>query len=200
MRKRVILIIPITIFVVMLGLGIVSPLMPLYAKNLGANGLWLGIIFASFAFARMIFMPIVGKYSDIKGRKKFITTGLLFYAVFSLLYPLADSSLSLTIIRFFHGLVSAMVLPVAMAYMGEAAPEGKEGTVMGICNTSLFLGMGFGPFLGGLLQQELGIRSVFYVMALLSTVAFSFSFLFLPDKQFSVQAKNNSILLGNPKK
>ena len=189
MRERILFILPITIFVVMLGLGIVSPLMPIYAKKLGANGLWLGIMFSSFAFARMIFMPIVGKLSDEKGRKVFIISGLFFYAIFSLLYANADTVYELTIIRFFHGFVSAMVLPVAMAYMAEAAPEGKEGVVMGIANTSLFLGMGCGPFLGGLLYRSLGMSAVFYSMFLFSLVAFFISLFFLPHWQSSRSLK-----------
>ncbi len=65
------------VFVAEIGLGIVSPLIPFYAKRMGASGLQLGIMFSSYAFARVIFTPLVGRLSDVKDRKNFIALGLL---------------------------------------------------------------------------------------------------------------------------
>ena len=67
----------ISIFAAMMGLGIVSPIMPVFAEDLGASGIWLGIIFSGFSLSRGVFMPIVGNLSDKNGRKKYIVTGLL---------------------------------------------------------------------------------------------------------------------------
>jgi len=86
MEKKIFNTLFIAVFVSMIGAGIIVPLLPIYAKNLGATGIWLGIIFSGFALARLIFMPIIGKISDRKGRKKFIVFGLLGYSVTSLLY------------------------------------------------------------------------------------------------------------------
>ncbi|HII07488.1 MAG TPA: MFS transporter, partial [Methanotrichaceae archaeon] len=79
-EKRLFDVLFISVFAAMLGLGIVGPLLPIYAENLGASGLWIGMIFSGFAAGRAIFMPIVGRLSDESGRKKFIVTGLLAYA------------------------------------------------------------------------------------------------------------------------
>ncbi len=179
--QRIFSILFITVFAVMLGLGIVAPLMPIYAASLGASGLWLGVIFASFSLARGIFMPLIGRLSDRRGRKAFITFGLLAYAFVSFLYVFARSVFSLSVIRFAHGLASAMVIPIAMAYVGETTAKGKEGRAMGTFNISLFLGMGAGPFLGGLLNDWLGLSSVFYAMSFLSLFAFVVALLFLPN-------------------
>ncbi|TET83943.1 MAG: MFS transporter [Candidatus Nealsonbacteria bacterium] len=86
MEKKIFNTLFIAVFVSMIGAGIIVPLLPIYAKNLGATGIWLGIIFSGFALARLIFMPIIGKISDRKGRKKFIVFGLLGSSVTSLLY------------------------------------------------------------------------------------------------------------------
>ena len=61
----------------MLGMGIVIPFMPIYAKTLGATGVSIGIFFASFPLAQMAFMPTIGRLSDQRGRKAFIAAGLL---------------------------------------------------------------------------------------------------------------------------
>ena len=192
MRKRIFKILFISVFAAMLGLGIVSPLMPIFAESLGASGIWLGIIFSGFSLSRGIFMPIIGSISDKKGRKKFITFGLLLYAIVSLLYLLATNVYTLSLIRFIHGFASAMVIPIAMAYVGETTEEGKEGSSMGTFNISLFLGMGAGPFLGGILHDSFGMSSVFYAMSGLTAIAFLITVIFLPDMNYSKAIKKSS--------
>ena len=185
MKKRIFGVLFISVFAAMLGLGIIAPLMPIYAESLGATGIWLGIIFSGYSLSRAIFMPIIGKVSDKKGRKGFITFGLLLYSIISLVYILAGNVYYLTAVRLIHGLASAMVIPIAMAYIGEIAEKGEEGSYMGKFNMALFLGMGSGPFLGGLLNDSFGIPSVFYAMAGLTGIAFLITLVFLPDIRFS---------------
>ena len=74
----------------MLGNGIIVPLLPIYAEGLGASGFWIGVIFSGFAISRSIFMPIVGRWSDKRGSKVFIATGLFISAIISLGYILSD--------------------------------------------------------------------------------------------------------------
>ena len=74
--------------VAMIGLGIIWPLIPIYAKELGAGGFLVGIIIASFNIARVVFSPFSGRFSDKWGRKKFIVAGLFAYSVISVFYVL----------------------------------------------------------------------------------------------------------------
>jgi len=190
MADRILKVLMISTFAVMLGLGIISPLMPIYARDMGANGIWLGLIFSGFSFSRFIFMPIVGHLSDKFGRKKFIETGLFFYSIISLLYIYAYQVYQLVLIRVLHGIFSAMVLPIAMAYVGETSEDGSEGKTMGTFNMALFFGIGSGPFLGGLLHDGFGMNSVFIAMAMLSGLAFIINILYLPDvRQAHLPAK-----------
>ncbi len=181
MNGRIFRVLFISVFTAMLGMGIVAPLMPFYAESLGASGIWLGIIFSAFSFSRLIFMPLIGKISDEKGRKIFIISGLFAYSIISIAYIAAYDVLTLTFVRFIHGFASAMVVPVAMAYIGEVSPEGGEGEYMGTFTISLFLGMGFGPFIGGVIKDAAGFDYVFYAMAVLTALSFFTCFLFLPD-------------------
>ncbi len=176
-------------FAVMMGMGIIAPLMPLYAKNMGASGLWLGIIFASYSLSRLIFVPMMGKLSDKKGRKKIIGIGLLFYSVFSLAYVFATTVYLLTLVRFLQGFASAMTLPIIMAFIGDLSPKGEEGKYMGYFNVSRFLGMGMGPLLGGVLNDSYGIDSAFYALSALTGLAFLLTLFFLQEEESFLKAQ-----------
>ncbi len=179
--KRIYNVLFISVFATMLGLGVVSPLLPIYAESLGATGIWLGVIFSAFALSRSIFMPIIGRISDRRGRKWLILIGMFSYAVFSLAYLIAGSVYSLTAVRFAHGIASAMVVPIAMAYIADLSEKGKEGSHMGNFSISMFLGMGVGPLLGGFLNDAFGMPSVFYTMAGLSAFATLLVAISLPE-------------------
>lgn len=170
-------------FAVMMGMGIIAPLMPLYAESMGASGLWLGIIFSSYSLSRLIFVPLMGKISDKKGRKKIIGSGLLLYSIFSLAYVFATNEYLLTLVRFLQGFASAMTLPIIMAFIGDMSPKGQEGRFMGYFNVSRFLGMGMGPLLGGALNDSYGINSAFYALSALSALAFLFTLFFLQEEE-----------------
>jgi len=98
----------ISVGVAMIGLGIIWPLIPVYAVELGAGGFLLGLIIASFNISRSLFNPFAGQLSDRWGRKKFMVTGLFVYAGVSVLYVLPSHAEMLIFIRFFHGLASVL--------------------------------------------------------------------------------------------
>ncbi|MFC1983726.1 MFS transporter [Chloroflexota bacterium] len=180
MNKKAFITLFVALFAAELGMGIISPLMPLYAESIGASGLWLGIMYSGFALSRAIFMPILGKLSDRRGRKIFIAIGLLAYTVTSLAYVLAYNVYALTSVRLLHGLASAMVIPIAQAYIGDLTPKGREGTYMNLFTMSMFLGMGSGPFLGGFLADTFYMNAGFYAMAGLTALALILLLLLVP--------------------
>ena len=79
-----------------------------------------------------------------------------------------------------NGLAAGMVIPVAMAYAGEVAQDGKEGRTMGIFNMIFYLGLAVGPLLGGILWHVFGMPSVFYVLSGISVIALLLVLSFLP--------------------
>jgi len=99
MIKKVFPILALSVFSSMLGVGIISPLLPLYAENLGATGIWLGIIFSGFSISRAILMPIIGRLSDRSGRKSLLCIGLLIYFIISLGYIWASNVPQLILVR-----------------------------------------------------------------------------------------------------
>ncbi len=164
-----------------MGVGFIGPLLPLYARDLGAAGLALGMIFSGFSLARFFLTPFIGRLSDRFGRKIFLTVGLAVYSLFSLLYISASSVGHLIAIRALHGASAGMVIPVAQAYIAEISPKGREGSYMGSFTVSLFLAFGIGPLIGGPLADRFGMSMPFFVMGSLSAVAFLLILLFLPE-------------------
>jgi len=181
MIKRAFPILAISIFSCMLGSGIVIPLLPLYAESLGANGFWLGVIFASFPISRVLATPIFGRISDRRGRKQFISIGLFTYGIISFSFIFANTVPQLVLIRLLHGISGALILPVAQAYVGDISPPGEEGKWMGYANAAFLGGFGFGPLMGGVLTEHTGINTTFLAMGSLSLLAFVITILFLPE-------------------
>ena len=158
----------ISVGVAMIGLGIVWPLVPVYAVEMGAGGFMVGLIIASFNISRTVFSPFVGRISDKQGRKKFIIIGLMGYAIISFFYALSTNAPTLIFIRFFHGLASLLVVPIAMALAADIAPKRKLGLYMGTLNMAVMLGLAVGPALGGIIKDHFGIDVAFYSMGILA--------------------------------
>ncbi len=169
-----------SIFAAVTGVGVVVPLLPIYAHELGASGLYIGLIFGSFSISRTFFLPWFGRLSDVRGRKPFIVPGFLAYALISLAFIYSNAVSTLIFIRFFHGIASAMLMPVIQAYIGDITPRGREGVTMGIFNMSLFLGLSLGPLIGGVIKDHLNLQASFICMGLLALIGFFLSLILLP--------------------
>lgn len=172
MTRQILITVLLSVFIALLGIGIIIPVMPVFATELGAGGLALGMIIAVFSVSRGILQPIIGNLSDRRGRKGFLVAGLFVYGLVGLLIPQAGSVLHLLLIRGFQGVGSAMIVPIGMAYMSLLAPPGQEGRYQSYLNIAIFCGIGCGPVIGGIVADLFGFESVFYLMAALSFGAF----------------------------
>ena len=173
----------LAIFASTLGQGIVVPLLPVYAHQLGATGFIIGIMFGAFSISRTLFLPYFGSVSDRTGRKPYITIGLLVYFLASIAYMFSHDVNSLICVRFFQGIAAAMILPVAQAYIGEITPRGQEGFMMGLLNLSLYGGLSAGPVLGGIAKDALGMWAAFVSMGVLCILGFLLCLVFLPPRK-----------------
>jgi MFS family permease len=164
----------------MVGMGIIWPIMPVYAVQLGAGGAQLGLIIAAFNLSRSVFNPVVGQLSDRLGRKPFMLAGLFCYALLSVAYIHSDSVSGLIAVRLAHGLAAVCVAPVAMAVVAEIAPPHRRGLYMGTLSMALMLGVGAGPMLGGIIQDWLGMDAAFMAMGGLALVTCVGLLVFVP--------------------
>ncbi len=151
-----------------IGLGIISPILPLYARTFSASGFQLGLVFAAFSVSRAILGPTIGRLSDRIGRKPLILGGLAVYTAVSVLYAVADNLWQLGLFRFIQGIASVMVTPIAQAYVGDLTPAGSEGRTLNAFYASQFVGLALGPLLGGGIGTAWSYQISFYAMGGLS--------------------------------
>jgi MFS family permease len=167
----------------MLGNGVVMPFMPLYAQQFSASGAVMGALFGAHSAARTFLLPLIGRASDRHGRKTFLLGGLIFYTITSIAYLLANSLSALFLVMALQGIATAMVQPVALAYVADLTPKGQEGAYAGYANTAFMAGVAGGPILGGVIKDLYSMQASFITLGVLSFLSLILLFLFLPESQ-----------------
>jgi len=138
-----------TVALDLVGFGIVVPILGRYAERFGANGLQVGLMFASFSIAQMVFAPILGRISDKVGRKPVIVFSLIGTAVGSFVTGAAGALWVLFLGRILDGASGASVA-VAQGAVADIAPPEQRARLMGMMGAAFGIGFVVGPALGGL--------------------------------------------------
>ena len=189
MQTRTLLVLSLAVFSTMAGNSMVIPFLPLYVQQFHVSEFGAGLLFSVHAATRIVILPFVGRLSDRWDRKTFLLFGVLCYILSSLAYVPATTFMAFILVMLVHGTATAVVHPIAMAYVGDIAPKGQEGTYSGYINTAMLGGIGGGPLLGGLLKDHFSMEMNFFVMAGLSLLALFLLAWFLPKAQGHKQAK-----------
>lgn len=184
MNKVVFAILTSTMFISMMGFGFIMPLLPIYARTMGASGIELGMISAASSFTNLLFLPIMGTLSDRFGRKNFLCVGLLILSIVMFSFNWAENTTQLILLRALQGFAMSMHLPVAQAYLGDLTPHGEEGRWMGYFNAVLYAGVGAGPLFGGAMNDLFGISSVFLISGCAILISFLATLLFLTEQEY----------------
>jgi multidrug resistance protein len=138
-----------TVALDLVGFGIIVPILGRYAERFGANGLQVGLMFASFSVAQMVFAPILGRISDKVGRKPVIVFSLIGTAVGSFVTGAAGALWVLFLGRILDGASGASVA-VAQGAVADIAPPEQRARLMGMLGAAFGVGFVVGPALGGL--------------------------------------------------
>jgi len=179
-KNRNIAILFFTLVVMMMGFGMIIPIMPFYIESLGASGTTLGGLMAVFSAMQFVFSPIWGGLSDRYGRKKLIVLGAVGNAIAMAIFGFANHIWVMFLSRALAGTLSSTTLPTAMAYIADSSDEKSRGGGMGVIGAAMGVGMVLGPGLGGWLG-EIDLSLPFFVAAGLSLVSMLMVLFLLPE-------------------
>ena len=141
---------------------------PAIGRDLHLSAVVLNWVVGAYLVAAAAFLLPAGRLGDIYGRKHVFLVGVSLHAALALACGLARSGTALVALRGAQGAAAALIFATAPAILTAAFPRAERGRVLGLATASVYLGLSFGPVLGGLQTHYLGWRSVFVVVALAS--------------------------------
>lgn len=168
-----------TVFVDLIGFGIIIPLLPFYASSLGGDPTILGMLVAAFSLMQFLFSPVLGRLSDRFGRRPILLVSLIVGVLGHLMFALSNSILLLFVSRLLAGIAGAN-LSVAQAYVADTTTSKDRARGMGLIGASFGVGFIIGPVIGGLFSQY-GLSVPGFVAAIISFFNFLIAFAILPE-------------------
>jgi MFS family permease len=172
-----------TVFLDLLGFGIILPALPYYARELGASGFGLGALFTSYSLAQLLGAAALGRLSDRIGRRPVLMLSLAGSAVSMLLSGLAGTLVLLCAARALAGMFGGSIA-TAQAYIADVTPRGERARYMGLLGASIGVGFVVGPALGaGLIALGFGFPGAAFTAAGLAAANFVFAALKLPESR-----------------
>lgn len=190
-NRSPLLIIFITVFIDLIGFGIVIPVLPLYAQKFGASETVIGLLLAIYSVMQFVFAPILGKLSDRVGRRPVLLVSLIGTSIGFLTMGLAGTLWLLFVARIIDGITGGNI-STAQAYIADVTPPEERSKRMGLIGAAFGLGFIFGPFLGGVLSK-VSLAAPFYFAAGLAAANALALYFFLPE---SLSAENRNLASG----
>ncbi|WHY64612.1 MFS transporter [Neobacillus sp. SuZ13] len=183
----------IVMFLVMVGFGIIIPVLPFYAEEIGANPTELGLLMAVYSLMQLIFAPMWGQVSDRIGRKPVMMIGIAGLGISFLIQALSTELWMLFAARIIGGILSSANMPTAMAYVADITTEENRGKGMGIIGAATGLGFVFGPAIGGIFSK-FSLNMPFYLACGSSFITLILVFLLLKESK----QKNEAVTKKKP--
>ena len=177
MGPRVVLF--LTVFIHLVGFGLLLPLLPYYAETYGATGVAVGLLNTSYSLMQFVFSPLWGRLSDRIGRRPVIIGSLIATAVSYVVFGLAASLPVLFASRIFAGIAGG-VIPTTQAYVADTTTPAGRTKGMGLIGAAFGLGFIFGPALGGILSRY-GYSVPAFAAAALALISALFALVLLPE-------------------
>ena len=177
--SRPLLVIFLTIFVNLVGFGIIIPLLPFYAQTFGASPLVIGLLFASFSVSQLVAAPILGDLSDRVGRRPILLFSLIGTVVSFGMLAVAHSLAMLFAARIVDGL-SGGNITTARAYIADITTEENRAKSFGLLGAAFGLGFIVGPALGALFSH-ISYTAPIWAAAAITIVATVLAWVWLPE-------------------
>jgi MFS family permease len=190
-RRMILMLIIITSFINPFLGAAINIALPAISREFSMNAVSLSWVAMAFLLSSAVFLVPLGKLADIKGRKKIFLYGNLLIMATSLLCAFSPSGTLLIIFRGFQGAGSAMVFGTGVAIITSVYPPGERGKAIGFSVTSVYVGLSLAPFLGGLLTQYLGWRSIFYFTVPIEALVIAITWGWIKDEWADGPVKNS---------
>ena len=181
MKRSPLVVLFVTVFIDLIGFGIVLPLLPFYAQHFGANALLVGLLSTSFSLMQLLFAPVWGRLSDLVGRRPVILVGLLGSSISYLTFALAPSLTILFLSRILAGIAGANI-STAQAYIADSTQPENRAKGMGLIGAAYGLGFTVGPAMGGILSQY-GYAVPAFLASALALANFGAAWWLLPESR-----------------
>lgn len=182
MNRRSLSVLFAVLFLVMTGFSILFPVLPHFARRIGATETQWGWIVAAYSFMQFVFSPMWGGLSDRIGRKRVLLTGLAGYVATFVLLALSRTLLQVFLVRAASGALTSATLPTAMAYVGDNTSKEERSKGMGVLGAAMGLGVIFGPMIGAFLS-EISLTAPFLASAAVGAVTFVLAVLLLKESK-----------------
>ncbi|HWI52555.1 MAG TPA: MFS transporter [Symbiobacteriaceae bacterium] len=182
LNRRALAVLSAVLFLVMTGFSILFPVLPHYARQVGASEAQWGWIVAAYSFMQFLFSPYWGALSDRVGRKRVLLAGLAGYVATFLALAFAHTLLQVFVVRALSGALTAATLPTAMAYVGDNTTKEERAKGMGVLGAAMGLGVIFGPMIGAFLSH-ISLATPFLASAGSGAVTFLLALTFLPESR-----------------
>jgi multidrug resistance protein len=180
----------LTIFVNLVGFGIIIPLLPFYAQTFGASPLVIGLLFASFSLSQLVAAPVLGDVSDRWGRRPVLVFSLLGTVVSFVMLALAHSLALLFAARIVDGL-SGGNITTARAYIADITTEENRAKAFGVLGAAFGLGFIVGPGLGAAFSH-ISYTAPIWAAAAITVVATALAYFWLPETVHRAHAGGRS--------
>ncbi|HEY2422163.1 MAG TPA: MFS transporter [Neobacillus sp.] len=167
--KKVLPILFLVMFLVMVGFGIIIPVLPFLAEKVGGNPTELGLLMAVYSLMQLFFAPMWGRISDRIGRKPVMMIGITGLAISFFIMAMANSLWVLFVARIIGGILSSANMPTTMAYVADITSPEERGKGMGIIGAATGLGFIFGPAIGGIFSKT-SLNVPFYIAGISSVI------------------------------
>lgn len=178
--KRALPILFLIMFLVMIGFGIIIPVLPFYAEKMGASPTELGLLMAVYSLMQLIFAPFWGRLSDKIGRKPIMMIGIAGLSLSFFIQAMATELWMLFAARIIGGILSSANMPTAMAYVADITTPENRGKGMGIVGAAVGLGFVFGPAIGGIFSKS-SMSLPFYLAGTSSLITLVIIFFLLKE-------------------
>jgi MFS transporter, DHA1 family, multidrug resistance protein len=194
-NSRNLVILFLTLVIMMLGFGIIIPILPDMVVGLGGGGIAMGLLMAIYSAMQFLFSPMWGTLSDRFGRKPILMIGVFGNAVTMLFLGLSTQLWMMFTARALAGVLSSATLPTAMAYISDSTDEKSRGGGMGVVGAAMGLGMVLGPGVGGLMSN-ISLQAPFILATVLSLLAMVAIWIFLPESLATHRREKTAKLQG----